>query len=146
MATRRAAGEPGSSQPPATFRVLTGATRQLLAVAEAVDPLLLLEPPQAHELRNGLVHPLAGSTDHARQLLLGDRELEAVTVARQLEQTLGRAPGHVQEDRVGQGLVDRSEPGSEKLDDAPQRRGLLLEGLPHRAVGNGQNRRELERA
>src|SRR5436190_15308229 len=128
MATRRAAGEPGSSQPSATFRVLPGATSELFAVADAVDALLLLEPAQAHELRDGLVHPLAGSTDHARQLLLCDRELEAVTVAGQLEQTLGRASGHVQEDRIGQGLVDRSEPGSEKLDDAPQRRGLLLEG------------------
>ena len=46
--------------------------------------------------------------DQAGQLLLGDRQLELVGVAGQLQQPLGRPAGHVQEHRVGQGRVGRS--------------------------------------
>ena len=63
---------------------------------------------------------LAGRPDHARQLLLRDRELELVRSVRQLEQSLGGAAGDVEEDRVGEHLVHRSQASREQAGEVPQ--------------------------
>src|SRR3954468_1706938 len=105
MAARRTNGEPGSSQPSA----IVSSPRpegELLAVLDAVHAVLLVKPPEAHELGDGLVHALARRADHPGQLFLCDRELELVAFASELEQTLGRAARNVEEHRVGQRLVD----------------------------------------
>ena len=99
---------------------------------------------RGHELGDRLVHALARRADHPCQLLLGDRQLELVAVARELEQPLGGASGDVEEDGVGQGLVDGSEPTGQQPDDVPQGGGLTLQGGAHRRVGNGDDGRELE--
>ena len=77
---------------PQVLRPLRGP--RALAVEELVAAAALdLEPAEAGEQRERLVHPLAGRADHAGELLLGDGQLELVVVAGQLEQSLGGAAG-----------------------------------------------------
>src|SRR5690348_7020348 len=137
MAARRATGEPGSSQAAATS---AGSERQLLAVGDAVDAILLLQPSESDELGDGFVHPLARRPYHRRQLLLSDGQLEPVAVARQLEQALRRASGYVEKDRVGESLVDGPDTAGQQLHDAPQGLRLLVEGLAQRRVGHDDDR------
>ena len=80
----------------------------------------LLEPAEADEAGDRLVHPLARRADHAGQLLLGDRQHELVAAVGQLEQPLGGAAGDVEEHRVGERLVHRPQPLGEQAGDVPQ--------------------------
>src|SRR5437588_6720312 len=108
---------------------LASSSRQLLAVADAVHAVLLVEPAEAYELGDGLVHALSRRADHGRQLLLSDRQLELVALTGQLEQALRRAPGYVEEHRVGQRFVDGADAPGQQLHDAPQGAGLVVERL-----------------
>ncbi len=113
-----------------------GAALELFAVGDAVAAVVLFDPAQAHEAGDGLVDPLPRRPDHARQLLLGDRQREVVGVARQLQQPLGRAPGDVEEHRVGQGGVGVAQPLGQQLHPAPQQVGSSLVDAAQRLVGH----------
>ena len=68
-----------------------------VALDDPVGAVLLLQPAEADEAGDRLVDPLTGGADHARQLFLGDRQLELVGAVGQLEQALGGATGDVEE-------------------------------------------------
>lgn len=63
--------------------------------------------------------------DQAGELLLGDRDLEGVPVAGDLQQMFGGPTGHIEEERICQRLVHGPEPTCEQRDDLPQQFGTV---------------------
>src|SRR3546814_4276503 len=71
---------------PLHLKALESAAAQLVSVEDGVAAVGLVYPAEADEAGDRLVDALAGGADHAGQLLLGDRQLELVGVAAQLEE------------------------------------------------------------
>src|SRR3546814_7532621 len=61
---------------PLHLKALESAAAQLVSVEDGVAAVGLVDPAEADEAGDRLVDALAGGTDHAGQLLLGDRQLE----------------------------------------------------------------------
>jgi hypothetical protein len=64
----------------------------------------------------------------------------------QFEQALGGAPGDVEEDRIGEGLVGRAQTSRQHAHHTPQQRWVAVEQLPDRRVGDGEHLRRFEGA
>lgn len=106
---------------------------------------MLVDPAEADEAGDRLVHPLARGADHAGQFFLRDRQQELVRTLGELEQALGRTTGDVQEHAVGESFVHHAQARGEQAGDAPQQRRIAAERADHGIEGDGEDGGRLER-
>ena len=122
-----------------------GAELEAVALGDRVLAVALLEPAEADEAGDRLVHPFPRCADHSGELLLGDGQHEVIAAVGELEEPFGGAPGDIEEHRVGDRFVHRAQALGEQAGDVPEHRRLLVEHGDHRLVRHGKDPRRLER-
>src|SRR4051794_645783 len=146
MAPRRRSSPTSSPATPAPSS--SRSTRpdvEAVALQDRVLALVLIDPTKADEAGDRLVDTLARGTDHPGQLFLSDRKDEVVDTFRQLEQSLRRSAGDVEEHAVGQRLVGDTQALGEEARDTPQQSRVAAERVHDRFERNRQYRRWLQR-
>ena len=70
---------------------------------------MLVDPAEADEASDRLVHPLARCADHPGEFFLGDRQHELVGTLGQLEQSFRGTPRDIEDHAVGECFVHYSQ-------------------------------------